>query len=353
MAANGISKTHWALLALTICFLLAELIVSRLCDSLIALLDTFHTLSITLSLALPILLKLLAKWPSPGSFTFGWQRIPLLGTLVSSLLLASLCFSITLDAIGRFVNPHPPHRPSLAISIGAVSIAINLMSGLFSWNRALAWQGSLEMEECPEDLVNKKDAKQNQNEEQGGSDTLQSNRQKQADATHHVATGETGTLPEDLTWNGQAGQCKSDERILITPEKELEVQAEQSQFSGFTEATPEQEPASPKVKIEFVSTGDLGSHDDDSLGFDSVWRSREGDENVFLWNACVQGASEEQEQMWSTPVSEENMAGDEESDFDHERLSTTHTTPSRDGTGLRFVLWLLKSLLSPSLPSLS
>nr|XP_033812968.1 zinc transporter 10-like isoform X2 [Geotrypetes seraphini] len=196
-------------------------------------------------------------------------------------------------------------------------------------------------------------AKQKKNEEESRSDILQPKIQKhqilskfQADFTDRVVKGGPATSQEDLTWNGQVEQCRSDENIIASEkEPELQVQlTEESQVSSFKDVKPGKVSLFPKVKVELVPTDAMRCHVDDSLSFDSLWKSKGGDENILLWTPCIQGTSEDQEQIWSFPTSEENMAGDDESDFGHERSPS-----AREDTLLHFVLWLLKSLLSPSL----
>ncbi|XP_069063826.1 proton-coupled zinc antiporter SLC30A1-like [Pleurodeles waltl] len=127
MPLYEIGSKQWALLTLSLCFLVTEVIVSRICDSLTTLVDSFHTLSVCLSLAMPVVLRIVAGRPCPAWLTFSWNRLPHLWILTSSVLLSSLCFSVTLNALGRFVNTHPPHRPHLSMGAGVAGIVINLV----------------------------------------------------------------------------------------------------------------------------------------------------------------------------------------------------------------------------------
>ncbi|XP_078518321.1 proton-coupled zinc antiporter SLC30A1-like [Lissotriton helveticus] len=127
MPLYEIGSKQWALLTLTLCFLVIEVILSRMCDSLTTLVDSFHTLSVCLSLAMPVVLRIVVGRPCPAWLTFSWNRLPHLWTLTSTVLLSSLCFSVTLNALGRFVNTHPPHRPHLSMGAGVAGIVMNLV----------------------------------------------------------------------------------------------------------------------------------------------------------------------------------------------------------------------------------
>nr|XP_006006592.2 PREDICTED: zinc transporter 1-like [Latimeria chalumnae]XP_014350404.1 PREDICTED: zinc transporter 1-like [Latimeria chalumnae] len=126
---------YWFLLVLAFTWLVAEIIASRLCESLVLLVDSFHTLSICLAFFLPALIGCIERRPIPSSYTYGRERLCSLGVLISSLLLASLCFSIMLELIGRFLRPHPLQQPALAIAVGLAGFVINLTVKLWSWRR--------------------------------------------------------------------------------------------------------------------------------------------------------------------------------------------------------------------------
>uniref|UniRef100_A0A8C4TLJ0 Uncharacterized protein n=1 Tax=Erpetoichthys calabaricus TaxID=27687 RepID=A0A8C4TLJ0_ERPCA len=107
---------YWCILILTLLCLLLELIISRLCNSLINMVDMVH--------------GLLANRSVTFSSSYGLARIRPFGVMVSALLLASLCASIFLDILSHFLRPHPIQRPELALAAGVMGIAFNL---------AIAW----------------------------------------------------------------------------------------------------------------------------------------------------------------------------------------------------------------------
>ncbi|KAJ8368995.1 hypothetical protein SKAU_G00090230 [Synaphobranchus kaupii] len=175
---------HNCLLGLTLLLLVCEVITSRLCSSLINMVDSFHTLFIFLRLSLlyltpgqPATVTLPAASlsstptppvgvsfgtpvslspapsvtptpasslypPAPGSAPtrlslavlsstpslsrpFGWARVRPLGALISALLLASLCISVSVDIFSHALWPHPTEHPLLVTAVGVVGLLFN------------------------------------------------------------------------------------------------------------------------------------------------------------------------------------------------------------------------------------
>ncbi|XP_067875300.1 proton-coupled zinc antiporter SLC30A1-like [Heterodontus francisci] len=121
-------------MALVSLFGLVELIFSQLSDSLALLLDSFHSLSVLLDLAMPVLAEWLGRRPIPSSHTFAWERLAPVGSLMADVLSLSLCCSVSVAAMARFLNPHPFHRPPLPIAAGTAGIFLNL--GVHLWLRS-------------------------------------------------------------------------------------------------------------------------------------------------------------------------------------------------------------------------
>ncbi|XP_071212468.1 proton-coupled zinc antiporter SLC30A1-like [Salvelinus alpinus] len=250
------SALHRCMLVLTFLLLLCEIVVSRLCNSLITMVDVFHTLFILMHMALPLAPPTLgrgppkpppasplstsitsitstptqspvksppyalttscvspipsssASCPSPPLSTpvltttsqfpskpltpttthcfspdhsesnqltsyphptlsipanpfprrlppqaslcglsYSEARVQPLGALISALLLAALCVSVSLDILSHTLQPHPILRPLLATVMGAVSLLYNLLVLGLSWGSWLgtktraAWEG--------------------------------------------------------------------------------------------------------------------------------------------------------------------------------------------------------------------
>ncbi|XP_031647273.1 zinc transporter 1-like [Oncorhynchus kisutch] len=238
------SSLHRCMLVLTFLLLLCEIVVSRLCDSLITMVDVFHTLFILMHMALPLAQPTLgrgppkpppasplststsitstptqspvksppyaltiscvspipsssASCPSPPLSTpvltttsqfpskpltpttthcfspdhsesnqltsyphptlsvpanpfprrlppqaslcglsYSEARVQPLGALISALLLAALCVSVSLDILSHTLQPHPIQRPLLATVMGVVSLLYNLLVLGLSWVKA-------------------------------------------------------------------------------------------------------------------------------------------------------------------------------------------------------------------------
>ncbi|XP_038817802.1 mucin-6 [Salvelinus namaycush] len=250
------SALHRCMLVLTFLLLLCEIVVSRLCNSLITMVDVFHTLFILMHMALPLAPPTLGRGPpkpppasplstsitsitstptqspvksppyalttscvSPIPFSsascpspplstpvltttsqfpskpltpttthcfspdhsesnqltsyphptlsipanpfprrlppqaslcglfYSEARVQPLGALISALLLAALCVSVSLDILSHTLQPHPILRPLLATVMGAVSLLYNLLVLGLSWGSWLgtktraAWEG--------------------------------------------------------------------------------------------------------------------------------------------------------------------------------------------------------------------
>lgn len=151
---------HRCMLVLTCALLLCEVIAGRLCDSLINMVDSFHTLYIligmmisrrateenpSVSAELRTTEQQSESCPASGAvenrtspLTDGSQysrsRTQAVGGLISALLLSSLCVSISFDILSHTLQPHPIQHPLLATALGAVSLLFNLL--LLVWGRS-------------------------------------------------------------------------------------------------------------------------------------------------------------------------------------------------------------------------
>nr|XP_040016402.1 zinc transporter 1 isoform X2 [Gasterosteus aculeatus aculeatus] len=168
----GMRLLHWCMLGVTVLLLVCEVVISRLCNSLITLVDGFHTLFILLHVALPHPQTSSIKnnplpsldscaspphassssssaAPPPGlpaessiesppldrGVSFSSSRIQPVGAFISALFLISLCLSYFLEIISFSLEPHPVQRPLLPVVAGAVSL---LHKSLVLW---LNWDG--------------------------------------------------------------------------------------------------------------------------------------------------------------------------------------------------------------------
>ena len=90
------------MLAMTGSFMLVELVVGHITNSTALVADSFHMLSDVIAL----LIALVSVKLSPREWsrnTYGWARAEVVGALINSVFLLALCFSITVEAIQRFL----------------------------------------------------------------------------------------------------------------------------------------------------------------------------------------------------------------------------------------------------------
>lgn len=164
---------HRCMLVLTCVLLLCEVIAGRLCNSLINMIDSFHTLYVLIGMIIstrgaeenPAVSAEPRSTepeeescPSSGSeenhvsrlsdgSRYSRFRVRPVGGLISALLLSSLCVSIGFDILGHTLQPHPIQRPLLATAVGAVSLLFNLL--LLVWRRPRPTDGRKAEPETP------------------------------------------------------------------------------------------------------------------------------------------------------------------------------------------------------------
>ncbi|XP_075926682.1 proton-coupled zinc antiporter SLC30A1-like [Petromyzon marinus] len=116
------------MLCLTLAFFVVEVVVSRVSESLAMLSDSLHMLSDVIALGVALLAVRLASRTRPTRRnSFGWARAEVAGALVNSVFLVALCFTIVLEALGRFAAPRTVERPLLVVVVGAVGLLVNLV----------------------------------------------------------------------------------------------------------------------------------------------------------------------------------------------------------------------------------
>uniref|UniRef100_A0A8C4Q8V2 Solute carrier family 30 member 1a n=1 Tax=Eptatretus burgeri TaxID=7764 RepID=A0A8C4Q8V2_EPTBU len=116
------------MLSLTIAFFLVELVVSRVSESLAMLSDSFHMLSDVIALTVALVaVKFAEQTEATSKNTFGWIRAEVMGALVNAVFLTALCFTIVLEAVGRFMNPQPMRKPLLVFGVGLGGLLINVI----------------------------------------------------------------------------------------------------------------------------------------------------------------------------------------------------------------------------------
>lgn len=116
------------MLSLTFVFFIVEVVVSRITSSLSMLSDSFHMLSDVIALVVALVaVRFAEKTHATNKNTFGWIRAEVMGALVNAVFLTALCFTIVLEAIERFTEPHEIESPEVVIGVGAAGLLVNLL----------------------------------------------------------------------------------------------------------------------------------------------------------------------------------------------------------------------------------
>ncbi|XP_008288568.1 zinc transporter 1a [Stegastes partitus] len=116
------------MLSLTFGFFIVEVVVSRMTSSLSMLSDSFHMLSDVIALVVALVaVRFAEKTHATNKNTFGWIRAEVMGALVNAVFLTALCFTIILEAIERFTEPHEIETPEVVAGVGAVGLLVNLL----------------------------------------------------------------------------------------------------------------------------------------------------------------------------------------------------------------------------------
>lgn len=116
------------MLLLTFVFFIVEVVVSRMTSSLSMLSDSFHMLSDVIALIVALVaVRFAEKSHSTKKNTFGWIRAEVMGALVNAVFLTALCFTILLEAIERFTEPHEIESPEVVAGVGAAGLLVNLL----------------------------------------------------------------------------------------------------------------------------------------------------------------------------------------------------------------------------------
>uniref|UniRef100_A0A8C6TRY5 Solute carrier family 30 member 1a n=1 Tax=Neogobius melanostomus TaxID=47308 RepID=A0A8C6TRY5_9GOBI len=113
MACEPTRARLLCMLSMTFGFFIVEVVVSRMTSSLSMLSDSFHMLSDVIALVVALVaVRFAEKTQSTNKNTFGWIRAEVMGALVNAVFLTALCFTIVLEAIERFMEPHEIQGPS-------------------------------------------------------------------------------------------------------------------------------------------------------------------------------------------------------------------------------------------------
>jgi cobalt-zinc-cadmium efflux system protein len=122
-----------AALALVVGFMVVEVVVGALADSLALLSDAAHMLTDAGALALALVAARLATRPAEGGFTFGLRRAEILSAQVNGATLVAFGALIVFEGVRRLISPPDVEgAPVLAVALAGVVVnlaAARLLSG--------------------------------------------------------------------------------------------------------------------------------------------------------------------------------------------------------------------------------
>src|SRR5262245_24656297 len=112
-------------LALISCFLVVEVVVGLLADSLAVLADAGHMLADAGSLVLALFAAWLAGRPPTPQRSFGYRRAEILAALANGVTLVVVAVWIFVEAVGRLSDP-PDVEGGWVLAVGAAGLVVNL-----------------------------------------------------------------------------------------------------------------------------------------------------------------------------------------------------------------------------------
>jgi cobalt-zinc-cadmium efflux system protein len=125
--AASVSGTRLSVsIALTLAFVVGELIAGYFAHSLALISDAGHNFADALALILSAYALWIARRPSNAKKTFGYHRVAIMAALVNALSLVVIAVFIAIEAIERLRDPVAVHA-GLMIWVAAAAIVINAL----------------------------------------------------------------------------------------------------------------------------------------------------------------------------------------------------------------------------------
>jgi cobalt-zinc-cadmium efflux system protein len=129
-------------LALIVSFMVVEVVVGVLADSLALLSDAAHMLIDAAALALSVWAARLARRPAEGRMTFGFRRAEILSAQANAITLLVLGVLIVVEAVQRLMSPPSVDAP-LVLFTALAGAAVNVVA---IWQVARANRENLNVE---------------------------------------------------------------------------------------------------------------------------------------------------------------------------------------------------------------
>jgi cobalt-zinc-cadmium efflux system protein len=124
--AGGRMRLAWAL-ALTLAYMLAEVIGGYLADSLALLADAGHMFSDAAALGLSLFASWISQRPPTPRLTYGYHRAEILAALANGATLIAISLVIFIEAIRRLQEPEPV-AGALMMWVAAGGLLVNLVN---------------------------------------------------------------------------------------------------------------------------------------------------------------------------------------------------------------------------------
>jgi cobalt-zinc-cadmium efflux system protein len=112
-------------LSLVLGFMVVEIAVGVVADSLAVLADAGHMLTDAFALGLAVFASWIAARPSTPERSFGYRRAEILAALTNAVLLVVIAIWIFVEAVGRLHDP-PEVLGGWVLAVGALGLAVNL-----------------------------------------------------------------------------------------------------------------------------------------------------------------------------------------------------------------------------------
>ncbi|RCN29233.1 hypothetical protein ANCCAN_25014 [Ancylostoma caninum] len=129
--SNQNSKKVLVMITITFLFFFVELTVGFMNRSIALLADSYHMLSDVMALVIAFVCLRISRRKSKRN-GFGWVRAEVLGALVNGVFLLAMCFTISLESIGRLIHPRRISHPLQVLIVGCIGLLINVIGiGLF------------------------------------------------------------------------------------------------------------------------------------------------------------------------------------------------------------------------------
>eukprot|EP00124_Ichthyophonus_hoferi_P002799 Ihof_evm2s208 gene=Ihof_evmTU2s208 len=128
------SRTIFYFLLLNLTFTGVEFVYGVWTNSLGLMSDAFHMLFDCMALAVGLTASYIGRWPSNGTFTYGYGRVEVLSGFVNCIFLVVIALSINFEAIKRLWAPPHVHTENL-LQVSFAGFLVNLV-GMFALGHA-------------------------------------------------------------------------------------------------------------------------------------------------------------------------------------------------------------------------